>query len=727
MRRHFVVKASKSAAPKKRVFAASQYRVGDTVEFDGNYNGVNPRIGTGKIIQIKSGIATHGNTRPDHIYVLENDKGRKFSIDECQITKKIESCDVEGNQLESVTAAENKKFIIILTDDFGETVDEIEHTDFNFIKKTVRDFIDAYDFDDWTTIEVKDTDGNDYFRAEYDEDEGEMVIYNDFDDEVEGATAITAYDEAGVDKLWDEISEINQEFTSENTSINAGKIPALFKMKGTEFQPGTINVDYGGGKFDNVADYLTQYDVINLVFDPFNRTSDHNKEVIQTIRKAGGADTATCSNVLNVIKEPEVRKNVLQNISKLTKDGGKVYITVYEGSGKGNEGATKSGYQLNRKTADYLAEIQEVFPDATRKGKLIIATNGSSVSASTKITASNDLKAEIFDFLDTESGYGDYYQYIEDLMEEFNLDRDSAETWFDRWALNDQRQIEECSNRIGAEAVEGATEENLVGADIADIFNIAENTLSENAGSVTSISSGASGEYFLIIAYDVGTYRVSLYNDQIVVEDGDTGELLSTCKNAEEFMNFIYRVNNIHRQMVDEEEGRYSAEASTNVGAEAVEGAIDPEPSLDPPSSPEPEEVDDEDEIVEIPFDCNIRIHDETWDYEDEEYAWANGPGTNGNWYTEDTNVFLGDNITMVECIDDLLQLVLPDTEGVYHISGTAHLVFEVSGVAKYSDFQGIDEDGDPIIDDTYDTGTADAHFSVTKSSLEDFKYEVIS
>lgn len=141
------------------------------------------------------------------------------------------------------------------------------------------------------------------------------------------------------------------------------------------FKPGTINLDYGGGRFDNVAEYLSEFDVVNLVYDPYNRSSDHNKMVIDEIRKNGGADTATCSNVLNVIKEPEVRLNVLSNISKLVKPGGAVYITVYEGTGQGNEGATKSGYQLNRKTQDYLEEVQQVFPDAKRKGKLIIATN----------------------------------------------------------------------------------------------------------------------------------------------------------------------------------------------------------------------------------------------------------------------------------------------------------------------------------------------------------------
>lgn len=158
---------------------------------------------------------------------------------------------------------------------------------------------------------------------------------------VNAAESIMADDE-DFETYEDEIKEIDQEFTSENTSINSGKVPAVFKM--VSFQPGTINLDFGGGRFDTANDYLTQYDVINLVYDPYNRSKEHNSEVIQTIRKAGGADTATCSNVLNVIKEPEVRRNVLENIKKLVKPGGHVYITVYEGSGKGNEGPTKAGY-----------------------------------------------------------------------------------------------------------------------------------------------------------------------------------------------------------------------------------------------------------------------------------------------------------------------------------------------------------------------------------------------
>ena len=139
---------------------------------------------------------------------------------------------------------------------------------------------------------------------------------------------------------------------------------------------GTTGVDFGGGSFDNAVEHIRDLGATLCVYDPYNRSAEHNSEVLKTLKSNGGADWAINSNVLNVIKEPEARKAVLKNISRITKSGAPVYITVYEGRGDGQEGATKSGYQLNRKTQDYLAEIQEVFPDAVRKGKLIVAHNG---------------------------------------------------------------------------------------------------------------------------------------------------------------------------------------------------------------------------------------------------------------------------------------------------------------------------------------------------------------
>ena len=168
------------------------------------------------------------------------------------------------------------------------------------------------------------------------------------------------------------LAQSEQEFTSAKTSINSGKLPAIFRL--VKFTPDTINLDYGGGKFDNAAEYLkNEFNVTNLVYDPFNRTKEHNNSTIKQIRKNGGADSATLSNVLNVIKEPEIRLEVLNNIKSLLKPGANLYITVYEGTGKGDSGETKSGYQLNRKTTDYIEEISQVFGDVSRKGKLIIA------------------------------------------------------------------------------------------------------------------------------------------------------------------------------------------------------------------------------------------------------------------------------------------------------------------------------------------------------------------
>lgn len=221
------------------------------------------------------------------------------------------------------------------------------------IAEDPQEFIDFFD-DYWELTMVEGERPKDHW---YQDDEyeslnrlGKLTLDEDFDEDIQ---------------------EIGQEFTSANTSINSTKVPAVFKM--VSFEPNTVNLDFGGGKYNTAADYLSDYDVINLVYDPYNRSEKHNKEVIATLKEHGGADTCTCSNVLNVIKEPEVRLNVLNNIKKLLKPDGTCYITVYEGTGKGDEGETKSGYQLNRKTADYVEEIKQVFPNVTRKGKLIVA------------------------------------------------------------------------------------------------------------------------------------------------------------------------------------------------------------------------------------------------------------------------------------------------------------------------------------------------------------------
>lgn len=275
----------------------------------------------------------------------------------------------------------------------------------------------------------------------------------------------------GAEEDEDSLPMVDQEYDSAATSINSNKLPAIYKM--VSFNEGDVVVDFGGGKFDNAVEYIRDKGATLCVYDPYNRSAEHNREVLRILRENGGADAAVNSNVLNVIKEPEARKNVLQNIARITKPGAPIYITVYEGRGDGQEGPTKSGYQLNRKTADYLEEVQEVFPDAIRKGKLIIAHN-SRVSAATntanigaKITCS-DVDSDTWvklaqkQVLDSDGFYTDYTMYS-------NEDGTSYIFMFgdeDMYGPDPQYADYECSN--WDEAAEWWNDYNGFGED--DIF-----------------------------------------------------------------------------------------------------------------------------------------------------------------------------------------------------------------------------------------------------------------
>lgn len=164
---------------------------------------------------------------------------------------------------------------------------------------------------------------------------------------------------------------VSQEITSAKTSIK--QVSGLFKDKNAKF--GKTNIDVGGGRFNLVTDYLAERGTKNMVFDPYNRGVDENTATLRYLQNGGRADTATCANVLNVIREPDARANVILEVAKCIRDGGTAYFTVYEGDGSGEGRQTSSGWQNNRKTADYVSEIGRYFDDVQRKGKLIIATN----------------------------------------------------------------------------------------------------------------------------------------------------------------------------------------------------------------------------------------------------------------------------------------------------------------------------------------------------------------
>ncbi len=167
---------------------------------------------------------------------------------------------------------------------------------------------------------------------------------------------------------------VRQEFSSAATS--RPQVAKLFKSKVVEF--GDTNIDIGGGKYNYTTDYLMEeFGTTNMVYDPYNRGSEENLAVIDWLRAGNRADTATCANVLNVIKEQEARRNVILEVAKSIKEDGTAYFSTWEDNKANQEkGAAQTGedsWQNRRKTADYVHEVEEFFNDVVRRGDVIIA------------------------------------------------------------------------------------------------------------------------------------------------------------------------------------------------------------------------------------------------------------------------------------------------------------------------------------------------------------------
>tara|TARA_Y100000310_G_scaffold36671_1_gene34524 strand:+ start:1377 stop:6041 length:4665 start_codon:yes stop_codon:yes gene_type:complete len=130
--------------------------------------------------------------------------------------------------------------------------------------------------------------------------------------------------------------------------------------KGIKWEKGSINLDIGGGRYDQFTNFLSKKGVKNLIYDPFTRSVSHNKNVAR--RVAGGrANTATLFNTLNTIKESKYQIKALRQAKDALKSDGKLYVSVHEGSKTGIGRITKDGFQHNKKIEKYLPLIRKVF------------------------------------------------------------------------------------------------------------------------------------------------------------------------------------------------------------------------------------------------------------------------------------------------------------------------------------------------------------------------------
>ena len=168
-----------------------------------------------------------------------------------------------------------------------------------------------------------------------------------------------------------------QLYDSADTSINVKLNPAGYNelKKRGEIKDGDVIVDIGGGRFDNLVQDAAEEGATVKVYDPFNRTPEHNSVVVDSV-KDGQADMAMSHNVLNVIQEDKNIIDIALQAENAIKPNGKAHFSVYEGTGKGEGKVTTKGYQRNEKTEAYVPLIEKVFGEGnvTRKGKIITAT-----------------------------------------------------------------------------------------------------------------------------------------------------------------------------------------------------------------------------------------------------------------------------------------------------------------------------------------------------------------
>lgn len=494
----------------------------------------------------------------------------------------------------------------------------------------------------------------------------------------------STYKILGASDLADEedLPQADQEYDSAKTSINSNKLPAIYHM--ITLPEGSVGIDYGGGKFDNAVEALAEQGVTLYVYDPYNRSQQHNRAAIKALRANGGADFAINSNVLNVIKEPEARLNVLENIKKITKPGAPIYITVYEGSGKGNEGVTKSGYQLNRKTADYLEEIQQVFPNAKRKGKLIVATNSGSANSSTTIRASST-EGYVYTYCDKCGKKNRVKVAFNSFNEPFNDTEYKCKYCGTYNLLTDPHSYDENGNVVEAsqsylDRIEELMEQGL-DEDTASREAYAEFYPDDyDADDYDEIYSAttSSSRYWYFTRHGVQPGSVPKYVNILDIVDTPEGSYF--------LADGVILTDDLRNYEIKERKPKNDvAEASKSTKGETVEaGYYDiPEPPIDPPEDDSWTEVDGWIEDVDLDVDAIIEVLDDgSWIYEDETYPWAVSKDSyNGDHYSYEYYVHIGDPGTIVEDFDDVIEKYIPSEEGRYHLKCKATLKYFIEGV----------------------------------------------
>jgi hypothetical protein len=148
----------------------------------------------------------------------------------------------------------------------------------------------------------------------------------------------------------------NVDYFSCRTSCN--RVPVGIKHLAERRDYVSCNLDYGGGRYDTATNYLEGFGIESHVYDPYNRSAEHNTEAL-----SHEFDSVTLLNVLNVIESPQERREVIRDAYGRIKEGVMI-IQIYEGNKSGfGTISKKQTYQGNRRTMFYAEEVKEALAD----------------------------------------------------------------------------------------------------------------------------------------------------------------------------------------------------------------------------------------------------------------------------------------------------------------------------------------------------------------------------
>lgn len=138
---------------------------------------------------------------------------------------------------------------------------------------------------------------------------------------------------------------------------------------------------------------------------------------------------------------------------------------------------------------------------------------------------------------------------------------------------------------------------------------------------------------------------------------------------------------------------------------------------LTPPEYDDPIEHEDSEELIKVEINQVITVDvDGDYEWDDDTYVWASPDGSNEEWRSED-GVYIDDKVGVVEHIDDLIIPNVPTRPGKYRVTGSAELVYDVSGIQEYRTEYGPDD-----YDSDIDIDHAVVSFNFRKSEVQNLK-----